>query len=121
MIQRIGIGLLLAALLVPAILVAEQPVANEESNSVDSDRVQPPGIQPSNQVSMKFYRPERVTSALPHWWNNPQRLALPVKHVVKQGAQGQKVIEYNHQPPIDRFLGPGFPIMQEEEPLLGID
>lgn len=120
MIQRMGIGLMLAVLL-PAVSLAEQPGIAQGSDSINSEQGQLPPVQPGSQTSLKFYHPDWVTSALPHWWHSPQQLAVPVKRVVQQGTLGQRGVEYNRQPPIDLFLGPGFPIMQEEEPLLGID
>ncbi|QDU78217.1 hypothetical protein Pan97_53010 [Bremerella volcania] len=117
MTGRIGFALWLCSLLLPVPLSAEQPERTGRLSGSNSPH--------DNRVSVMIYRQGQAASALPHWWHDPQRMVLPVKQVVEQvveqGPLEQKIIKDNHQPPSFQYLGPRGPIIQEEEPLLGLD
>ncbi|MBA2117462.1 hypothetical protein [Bremerella alba] len=122
MIRRIGSSLLLSLLLLPVSLVAEQPGLAELSDGLDIDRSKPPRVLRDNRARLMIYHQGQAASALPHWWHHPE-LLIKVTKVAQHGPLGQMVIQRQDvETPLSMLLlTPRGPIIQEEEPLLGID
>lgn len=113
MTQRIVFGVLLSALLITTATGEEHDVRLNSELSSESGTPKPP---------VMIYQPGTVSAKLPHWWRHPESTIQGTK-VVQRDRLGQMVIQIQHsETPLNMLLlTPRGPIIQEEEPLLGID